>query len=78
MDNSRRDALKKIGCAAAGLGCLPLSGCIDLSHEPTPEGGPRQLAMVVDIARVNDDVAHACIEACHHGHNVPASDNPQR
>jgi Fe-S-cluster-containing dehydrogenase component len=78
MDKNRRDALKKIGCAAAGLGCLPAAGCIDLSHERTPEGGTRQLAMVVDIARVNDEVAHACIEACHTAHNVPASDNPQR
>ena len=78
MDKSRRDALKKIGCAAAGLGCLPMGGCIDFAHEPDPEGGTRQLAMVIDIARVNDDVAHACIEACHYQHNVPTSDNPRR
>ena len=78
MDKSRRDALKKIGCAAAGLGCLPITGCIDLSYEPEPQGGRRQLAMVIDIAKVDDDVAHACIEACHHAHNVPASDSPQR
>ncbi len=78
MDESRRNALKTIGCAAAGLGCLPLAGCIDFYPERTPEGGTRQLAMVVDIARVNDDVAHACIEACHREHNVPASSDPQR
>jgi len=78
MDESRRSALKKIGCAAAGLGCLPLGGCIDFAHERTPEGGTRQLAMVVDIAGVDDDVANACIEACHHAHNVPASSHPPR
>ena len=79
MDKSRRSCLKKIGFAAAGLGCgLPLEGCLNFSPEKVPTGGPQQLAMVIDIARVNDDVAHACIEACHHAHNVPASSEPER
>ena len=78
MDESRRSCLKKLGCAMAGVGCgLPL-GCSGFSHEKAPKGGTQQLAMVIDIERVTEDVAHACIEVCHRLHNVPASTDPGR
>ena len=85
MDHSRRDCLKKIGYAAAGLGCgLPLLGAIGPSHQAEHADGETdssrsQMAMVVDVEKcLQPGVAKACIDACHCEHNVPKSSDPQR
>ena len=83
MDHSRRDCLKKIGYAAAGVGCgLPLLGALGSAgksdHGEQPDSSS-QMAMVVDIEKcLQPGVAQACIKACHDEHNVPASDEPER
>lgn len=84
MDKSRRSCLKKIGYTAAGLSCgIPLLDAIGSSQPaqaPATQAAPElgQMAMVIDVAGVTEEVANACIEVCHREHNVPTSHHPQR
>ena len=81
MDEGRRSALKKICFTAAGVaGGIPLLGTIRAASKALPAQHAaatqtRQLAMVVDMANMTDEIAQACIEVCHREHNVPASTN---
>jgi Fe-S-cluster-containing dehydrogenase component len=81
MDNSRRDFLKKLGCAALGVGAgFPLLRAIASSavsgavvHEHAAGTTAKQLGMIVDIKKcLNEEIRRACIEACHRLHNVPS------
>ncbi len=84
MDEGRRSALKKICFTAAGVaGGIPLLGTVRAAsrtiaaqHAAAPQ--TKQLAMVVDMANMTDEIAHACIEICHREHNVPKSDDIER
>jgi molybdopterin-containing oxidoreductase family iron-sulfur binding subunit len=90
MDEGRRSCLKKICYTAAGLaGGVPLLGTVRaasksaaaqvVSHGAAQAAAQTsQLAMVVDMAAMTDEIARDCIEICHREHNVPSSDNPER
>jgi molybdopterin-containing oxidoreductase family iron-sulfur binding subunit len=81
MDENRRSFLKKIGCAALGVGCgFPLlgTGCVGSRHESAGadshggEPSTSQMAMVVDIQKcLQKEVSDACIAACREEHNLP-------
>jgi Fe-S-cluster-containing dehydrogenase component len=91
MGESRRDFLKRVGYAAAGLG-LPLLGAAGIALEGTArdasapsgrrgssQGSTRQWAMVVDIKKcLSEEVRRACTEACHRVHNVPRIPYPKQ
>jgi len=84
MDEGRRSALKKICYTAAGVaGGIPLLGTVRAaSKTPAAQHAAaaqtKQLAMVVDMANMTDEIANACIEVCHREHNVPASTDIER
>jgi Fe-S-cluster-containing dehydrogenase component len=81
MDDSRRDFLKKIGCAALVTGGgFPLLAAAGRALEE--EGGAaaaegkaspgKQWGLVIDIQKcLGEEVRRACSEACHREHNVP-------
>jgi molybdopterin-containing oxidoreductase family iron-sulfur binding subunit len=78
MEENPRSFLKRIGCAALGVGCgFPLigTGCSGSGHDAA-DGKPSQsqFAMVVDVQKCLDKaVSDACIEACRTEHNLPTS-----
>lgn len=67
MSASRRLFLRMAGCAAASATAGAALGCAS--------GGAarRRLGIVIDVRRCLDvQDCHACIDACHLAHNVPA------
>jgi molybdopterin-containing oxidoreductase family iron-sulfur binding subunit len=67
MSASRRLFLRMAGCAAASAAAGAALGCAPGS------AARRRLAMVIDVRRCLDvKDCHACIDACHRAHNVPA------
>ncbi|HEX7487234.1 MAG TPA: 4Fe-4S dicluster domain-containing protein [Vicinamibacterales bacterium] len=67
MSASRRLFLRMAGSAAAAAAAGAALGCA--------AGGVarRRLAMAIDVRRcLEDSGCHACIDACHGAHNVPA------
>jgi molybdopterin-containing oxidoreductase family iron-sulfur binding subunit len=86
MELSRRKFLKK----AAGLSALLfgsktafellLPGQVEAQYLPKPEAlTAERWAMVVDMAKMDEDTIQKCVEACHRTHNVPdiAKENPR-
>jgi Fe-S-cluster-containing dehydrogenase component len=67
MSASRRLFLRMAGCAAASAAAGAALGCA------SDGAARRRLAMVIDVRRCLDvQNCHACIDACHRAHNVPA------
>ncbi|MFH1416868.1 MAG: sulfate reduction electron transfer complex DsrMKJOP subunit DsrO [Planctomycetota bacterium] len=82
MDDTRRSFLKKAVCGGVGLGCgFPLLGtaCSASRHDAAGDASSStQWAMVVDVRKcMQEDVRHACSEACHREHNVPKIPDPE-
>ncbi|MCG8635931.1 MAG: twin-arginine translocation signal domain-containing protein, partial [Desulfobacterales bacterium] len=80
MKKSRRSFLKVAGIAAIGLGAAPaINFAASDSHGKARAVKSKnetaltahRWGMVIDTNKLNDDVAQACIEACHKHHNVP-------
>ena len=83
MEESRRSFFKRVGCAAAGMGCsFPLLRTLVSAHEGGHgQGvtGPAQLGMVIDVRKCfTEGLADACMEACRREHNLPEDPDPQR
>jgi molybdopterin-containing oxidoreductase family iron-sulfur binding subunit len=82
MDESRRDFLKKAGCAAFGLGCgFPLLRGIATASEPghgVEAATSTQWGMIVNTRKCLDEkVRSACSEACNRAHNIPVIPDPE-
>ncbi|MDI6853704.1 MAG: 4Fe-4S dicluster domain-containing protein [Deltaproteobacteria bacterium] len=78
MGINRRDFIKLAGLSALlGLGGksafeLVLPGEVEAAEKAKPAAeGITRWAMVVDMRKMNDQIAAKCIEACHSIHNVP-------
>jgi Fe-S-cluster-containing dehydrogenase component len=87
MDDSRRNFLKKAGCAAlAAGGGFPLLAAAGRALEEGSgpasccgeKSGCKQWGLVIDVEKcLGDEVRRACSEACHREHNVPTIVNDQ-
>jgi len=78
MGINRREFIKLAGLSALlGLGGraafeLVLPGEVDAAQKAKPAlQGATRWAMVVDMRKLNDQIAAKCIQACHSIHNVP-------
>ncbi len=83
MKKSRRSFLKVAGIAAIGMGAAP---AMNIAASASQSAGPaksknkktkkaHRWGMVIDTNKLNEDVAHHCMEACHKHHNVPDFDH---
>ena len=81
MNETRRQFLKELGVAAAGVGfALPL---LDSRHwvlrpaAPVAAATKKQWAMVIDVEKcLRTEVRNACVDACNREHNVPHIPDP--
>jgi len=78
MGMNRREFFRIAGLSTLmGLGAksaleLVFPGQVEAQYAPNAKGlVAKRWAMVVDMRKVNDKIAQACIEACHSIHNVP-------
>jgi molybdopterin-containing oxidoreductase family iron-sulfur binding subunit len=74
MIERRRGFLKKIGFAAAGIGCgfplIPVLASEELEHHKKTSAN--QLGMIIDIKKcLRKEVQDACVKACNYEHNLP-------
>ncbi len=80
MKKSRRSFLKVAGIAAIGMGAAPaMTFAVSESKGPVKSKNEHvstahRWGMVIDTTKLSDEVAEACIEACHKHHNVPDFD----
>jgi molybdopterin-containing oxidoreductase family iron-sulfur binding subunit len=85
MGIDRRRFLKIAGLSALGFSARPLIDllCGDRLFASQILPNPKALkakrwAMIVDLKKINKDVAKKCIEACHKIHNVPDISDQKR
>ncbi len=80
MEKSRRSFLKVAGIATIGLGAAPAINFANTdSHGPTQAVKEKRheaftahrWGMVINLGKMNEEVAEAIQEACHKAHNVP-------
>ncbi len=83
MGIDRRDFIKLAGLSAllglSGRSAFEMlkPGQVAAALEAEPQAlTAKRWAMVVDMRKLDDQIAHKCIEACHRIHNVPDFSNP--
>jgi Fe-S-cluster-containing dehydrogenase component len=77
MGINRRDFLKIAGLSTLlGVGGkaafeLLVPGSLEARIDPIPLTKGKRWAVVIDMAKMNEEIMDKCIEACHNYHNVP-------
>ncbi len=82
MKNSRRSFLKVAGVSALGIGAAPAIKAVAVASGGGPAASAtkdknataftaKRWGMVIDTSKMNEEVAHHIVEACHKTHNVP-------
>ena len=83
MAMDRRKFLKIAGLSAVmgigGRGAWEIlaPGHLEASEKDVPLTQGKQYAMVINMAKINDQIMDKCIQACHTYHNVPNWGNPK-